>query len=233
MNIDTLIIEVTRKCNFTCGHCLRGPAQNKSISFEVADKLLSQISSIGTLTFSGGEPSLNVPFMRYFLDKAREKGVDIGNFYLATNGGKSSGSDDFIHLLMDLYLYCSDNEISAVDVSNDDWHDMNEKDENAIARLQCLRFANIKGRLDYRHVIAEGRGKTLNELNGVEDGRKIKPDELYREEATIQGECYVNALGDIIPGCDFSYCRQAKVKLGNILSSDLADLIPERALIEA
>ena len=27
--VEYLMIEVTRKCNFTCGHCLRGDAQSK------------------------------------------------------------------------------------------------------------------------------------------------------------------------------------------------------------
>ena len=31
LNIDSLIIEVTRKCNMQCEHCLRGAAQRKTI----------------------------------------------------------------------------------------------------------------------------------------------------------------------------------------------------------
>jgi len=60
MNIDNLIIEITRKCNFTCDHCLRGEAQNKDIDHKVIDALLdNNIEYISNITFTGGEPSLN------------------------------------------------------------------------------------------------------------------------------------------------------------------------------
>ena len=35
MLIDNLILEITRKCNFQCKHCLRGNSQNKNIDFDV------------------------------------------------------------------------------------------------------------------------------------------------------------------------------------------------------
>ena len=58
--LDNIAIEVTRKCNMGCEHCLRGNAQNMDIDFGYIDSFLNDVSSIGTITFSGGEPALNV-----------------------------------------------------------------------------------------------------------------------------------------------------------------------------
>lgn len=33
-------IELTRRCNLACAHCLRGPAQNKTMTREVIGKLI-------------------------------------------------------------------------------------------------------------------------------------------------------------------------------------------------
>ena len=43
--VNYLAIEVTRRCNMKCNHCLRGDAQNLDISTAV----LSGIASISTL----------------------------------------------------------------------------------------------------------------------------------------------------------------------------------------
>ena len=41
------IFEVTRRCNLSCEHCLRGDAQNLDMTKETVDKVLDHIESIG------------------------------------------------------------------------------------------------------------------------------------------------------------------------------------------
>ena len=72
MHINNLMIEVTRRCNLKCDHCLRGDAQNKDISTEYIDALLDQVTSIGSVTFTGGEPFLATYIIDYFLNKLKE-----------------------------------------------------------------------------------------------------------------------------------------------------------------
>ena len=55
LNIYNLVLEVTRRCNMCCAHCLRGEAQNMDMQKETIDKLLDQTDSISMVTFSGGE----------------------------------------------------------------------------------------------------------------------------------------------------------------------------------
>lgn len=58
--IDYLSVEITRKCQLKCAHCMKGEAQNIDMSVEVIDKLLESVVSIGTLLFTGGEPTMNL-----------------------------------------------------------------------------------------------------------------------------------------------------------------------------
>ncbi|KKM62622.1 hypothetical protein LCGC14_1519910, partial [marine sediment metagenome] len=162
MNLNNLILEATRKCNFTCEHCLRGDSQKKDIDIAVIDSLLdnNDINYISCVTFSGGEPSLNIGAIDYFIEKCKSNNIEIGNFYIATNGGKTSGTMEFMQLLIKLYCFCSDNEISLVQISKSDYHACQQDDE-AIKKLKCLSFVNERETLDYTMLIHEGRAKQL------------------------------------------------------------------------
>ncbi len=207
-NVDNIIIEVTRKCNMVCAHCLRGNAQNVSIPLEYIDKVMSKLSYISHLTITGGEPSLVPDRIEYIVESARKHNVEIGSFYIATNAKQVS--DEFLISLIKLHCYCNDNEISAVNWSNDQFHD--SQTDNNIKRLRVFSFASPKytKKLEsVRNVISEGRGKGLSE-------RKVKTyfssleDHVDIESWSInEGEIYVNCRGKIVYGCDWSYRSQS------------------------
>ena len=46
MKLMHLIIETNRQCNLNCTHCMRGDAQDLTITPEIIDKLLDQIDFI-------------------------------------------------------------------------------------------------------------------------------------------------------------------------------------------
>ena len=82
--IQELILEVTRRCNMSCAHCLRGDAQALNMPREIIDKVLDSVESIGSVLFTGGEPSLNLEAIRYFFTKAEELGKLPYSFYIVT-----------------------------------------------------------------------------------------------------------------------------------------------------
>ena len=219
MDVTNLILEVTRRCDMTCDHCLRGDMQKKDIKHTTIDNLLigNEIDYISSVTFTGGEPSLNTPAIRYFLDTCENNSIGIGGFYIATNG--KTENEEFLKILMDLYLYCDDNECTQVQVSRDDYH--YDQNEEWIDKLKILRFVDEKQNLEYRHVIAEGKGAWNS------DGRKIKIYErhIVADDGHIENdELYINVNGDILTNCDLSYTRQNREKIGNINNDKLIEL---------
>jgi len=148
MEIRNLMIEVTRKCNIMCEHCLRGEPMNKNISKVYIDQLLIQVDSISTVTFTGGEPTLNVLIMNYFLNRVKELNIPISSFYIATNGVKIT--EEFILFCLKMYSYCDEKEFCSVDVSNDIYHSYEcDYDISLLSGLSFFKFKFEKNNFDY------------------------------------------------------------------------------------
>lgn len=81
-----LAVEITRRCNLKCIHCMRGDAQDISMSCETIDNILRNTEVIYDLLFTGGEPTLNIDGMRYFLHSAKKYNVQIHGLNIVTNG---------------------------------------------------------------------------------------------------------------------------------------------------
>lgn len=197
MDLNDAVIEITRKCNMVCDHCLRGDAQNCNIKHEYIDQLFSKVDYISSLSITGGEPTLNVDAIDYIVESAQRHNVDIGNFYIVTNG--ESIPDAFLMALIKLHCYCSDNEISGVKVSGDDFHDeATEKD-----KLSAFSFVEFEKDKSSQYLVNEGYAYD-NGLGSTE--RNI--EEFYVDDDTVDGTVYLNCKGNIIAGCDWSYDSQ-------------------------
>lgn len=86
LSFETLTLELTRKCNLTCAHCLRGDAQDAKLSYEDIDSLLGQTEQIGTLQFTGGEPLLAIDRIRYVLEQVKALDIPVFTMLFVTNG---------------------------------------------------------------------------------------------------------------------------------------------------
>lgn len=205
-NADMVAIEVTRRCNMVCEHCLRGNAQNKNQTKENIDKLMSQMGYISSITFTGGEPSLVPELIAYTLESAKRYSVGVGSFYIATNGKQIT--EDFVVACLRWYVYCADNECTGVVLSKDDYHD----GDISFDLLRGLSFFSVK---EGRSIISEGRAK------GWAQGRKwSKESFIINNDGTCtdinEGIIYLNCNGDIIGGCDWSYRSQPKHKICDV-----------------
>lgn len=204
MELSNVVIEITRECNLACEHCLRGDAQDLTISPDYIDILFGQVEYISSLTISGGEPSLRPELIYYIKESALKNETEIGNFYLATNAVHVP--DRFILSLLELYLYCSDNEITMVEISNDEFHDAIS--HYGKERLMALKFVKMKHTArnkfgynsDPEAIIAEGRGVNFG-------NRLVEPNEIDKTDPE-DWQLYLNAKGYIINGCDWSYESQ-------------------------
>lgn len=205
--LDNLMIEVTRRCNMSCEHCLRGCSENIDLNTDYIVSLLNQIESINSVTFTGGEPSLNVQAIDYFLEKCKEKDIYIGSFYIATNG--FAINENFVLACLKLYSYCSDKECCQVHVSNDYFH----ANEGCYSTelLDGLSFFSRKHEKEASYNIG-----LINEgfyAENYGDGRENKQYGFEVDDNMVNdGEVYLNCEGNIISGCDWSYESQRNKK---------------------
>ena len=211
MHINDLIIEVTRRCNMACDHCLRGDEQSIDISPESMESLISQVDYIDTVTFSGGEPSLNSSAISQFIELCMRSNVGVGSFYIATNG--LSIDVDFIINCLKLYSYCDDKELCSVEVSNDYFHACEDSyDTELLEGLSFFSRKFTKENYNYRNndgLLIQGRA--------FFGGREMPQDnEIQTQEDFNENQIYLNCEGDIIQGCDWSYDNQAEHKLCSV-----------------
>ncbi len=102
LHVNTLILEVTRACNMDCAHCLRGThaAQNFTeqnpmfITEDILEQILSKLDDIGSIVFTGGEPSLCPNILQKILQLTKKHKLQPFEGFMATNG--KYVSDHFI-----------------------------------------------------------------------------------------------------------------------------------------
>jgi organic radical activating enzyme len=203
MKIDHLAIEVTRRCNIQCEHCIRGYAQNVDIPLKYIDMILNRTESIGHFCPTGGEPSLNIPAIQYFIDGCIERQITIDRFYISTNG--INITQEFIDVCLDLYDMSIDKYHCCVQISNDKYHLKEKKYDDSL--LSCLPF--------YRKRFIDGsdmKGTIVYEGLAAKNNIQI----AARNFRSARGQLYLNAEGNIIDGDCWSYENQDNHKLCNI-----------------
>lgn len=179
--IEHLTVEITRRCQLKCAHCLNGDAQNVDMSAEIIDKLLDSVCSIGTLFFTGGEPTINLGGMRYFLDKIKSNNIALYKLQFITNGCEVS--EDIINLIKEYYEYITYDKTYGVhkiiiSISNDIYHKQSGATPEVAYEIYKEKFSDYPQiRLDLYNIgnapKAIGRGENLKE--SIVDVNKIIP----------------------------------------------------------
>lgn len=196
MQLNNLMIEVTRRCNMTCIHCLRGDTQEKDIAHEHIAQTLFGVDHIEMITFSGGEPSLNVAAIKYTTDFLIGSNIPLGAFFIATNG--MTNQESLIVECLRLYNHAFDRYTCLLRVSQDAYHG-----DVDVGIYKGLRFASASPQRP--NVINRGRART----NGlVGHNNPYSHEKISVCDECVDGEVYLNALGDVIDGCDWSYKTQ-------------------------
>ena len=224
-NFKHLAIEVTRRCNMNCAHCMRGDSQEVNLDTSVLQKLFEYAGSIKHLTITGGEPSLNPSAIRYISYFSRNVHCEIGAFFCSTNAKEYS--EEFVNALNELYEQCTDKQNCTLSISLDQFHDA--ADPTALSEYRKLPYYQpVKelGNISRGNILSEGRA---NENNL---GRYSKPFAEYFYDIdyeplrfTVGDSVYLNAVGDILLDCDLSYLNQEEENIGNIMETPLDKLI--------
>ncbi len=198
IGIDNLILEVTRRCNMHCAHCLRGDAQNLDISKKTIKQLIDSVSYIGTVTFSGGEPTLNLPAIQYFFEYAEKQGKLPYSFYVVTNGKENQ--EELALLLLKWYGKMEEKDIWGVAQSVDIYHDSESDPEESILRGLSF-YRSDKEHSGYYKLIAEGRSEDDPDARPLADWELNVPEP---EDGRFE-QLYVAANGNLFYSCDASF----------------------------
>lgn len=232
IRISNLVLEVTRRCNMVCAHCLRGKAQGLDMPNEVMDSLLDQCGEyLSNVTFSGGEPTIAVDRIRYFFEQVKERQISLGSFFIRTNAKKIP--TDFVLLCLEMYAYCDEKEMCQVEASQDDFH---EGTAHCGQDLDIVRGLSFFQPQEVRHGYGQHQ-VFINEGYYAEnfgDGREltVHPFEPYYSYGDIyldNTEVYINCKGEVVSCCDLSYTRQSEEALCHIdkLSETLERMIED------
>jgi hypothetical protein len=187
-----------------CPHCLRGEPESKDITDRILDRFFLNIKGdcLGSITITGGEPSLAPSRIKEITRLAKLYRVSIDSFYLVTNGKKTPYA--FLESLVELYDYCGEKEMSSVVVSNDRYHE----DVPAYnSRLEGYPFFHGKrdtGRWSIVDSMLIKQGRAVNR-----GGRDVVMDRFRIEDDTLADSLiYLNVLGKVLSICDLSYESQ-------------------------
>ena len=230
--IDNLVIEVTRKCNMACAHCLRGEAQKIDIDTEYIDQLLENVSGIGNITFSGGEPSLNICAIDHTLAACQARNISVGSFYVVTNG--KTNTLPLAITCLKWYAYCDDQEeMCGLALSKDIFHDDIPSENESI--LRGLAFFREDKFTDFNRtkIINAGRAEMLGGYNKVDvesHNEKFSYWGDIEDGYTIETMIYLSANGEIRTNCDSAYDDDSYT-IGN-LNSDSLDHIFKTQMVE-
>jgi hypothetical protein len=218
LQFDSLAVEVTRRCNMQCAHCLRGEAENVDINCAYIRKLLAKTDKIGTVTFTGGEPSLAVDKIRLFREICAEYGVDVYGFYVVTNGKEVTS--EFLREMMEWYVYVADcggdSDSCGLALSKDNFHekipDKNERLLRAMSFFREDKFSNFKdiplldlgrsrGLVSYQKRDPKYYGVAIER-----DGNNI----LFEDTVTLTAE------GNLLSDCDYEYDTMEDLAFGHV-----------------
>ena len=176
---------------------------------ETVDKLLDISTEIGSITFTGGEPTLNLPLIKYTFDRILEKRDYTPSFFVATNG--KQGQKELMNILAEAYLQCDEKECCSVAISVDEFHEAHDRSEDYLRLMPFYSDSKEHHRTgDWRWIINLGNANS----NGVGDrvpsetrstfNMEVLHSDVYGDWASVE-EIVVTADGNVRVDCDYCY----------------------------
>jgi len=201
-----VVIEITRRCNMACPHCVRGEKQ----AFDMPDAVIDVVGrrlgeiEISTFTITGGEPFLKLDRLNRLCDSLEANGVTFEDLWIATNGVYLK--PDRIKVIERLLAMATNQLGPAVEISNDQYHVGHLPAPFNDPELARALYPWVGYRGEMKSVIGEGRGEAL-----TEGTRSVEIADDY---------IYITAKGDISLSCDLSFEHLDQCAVSTIFDRD-------------
>lgn len=252
---ETVLIEMTNKCNLNCKHCFKYDNYNTDkyndfIGKKVIDEFFdNNVGSITHLALTGGEPLLNIDMFEYVVDKVIKNQIPIWQFDFITNGTILDKRVADILNKMGKYVYeyrekfiseVSEDKKSELLIDNEvgiatgirisvPYHNNNPQNAYDFYKQYVhdkYVWVKVQDKNEEEVLLAySGRAKQLKDCNFFVDSIKHKIE--FDENNWIKCPILVGCNGDIsIDG----YCKVEDLKkyaMGNIFENYVCDMIRE------
>lgn len=246
IKLDSLALEVTRRCNMNCSHCLRGDAQNVTLSKEIIDRVFECVSDCDSILLTGGEPLLEIDTIEYIVDKIIEIGWGTYSIQLTTNG---TIKDERIIAIFDKFCKSANKRVkeenlpfvwAGLRVSLDEFHD------NKLSMIALSYYKRLAKKYNekidvYPEHYTEGtalnyEGRLVDYVNQNQNefvpyGKRWLDCTVHKKHrikivnGVVMCQIYICANGNVITTDDYSYENLDKLSLGNILNDDLSNIL--------
>lgn len=244
---SALGIEVTRRCNKKCPHCMKGDAQDVTMDENTIDKIFRDVEDVEWIAIGSGEPLLELGRIEYLINKVIESRWSTRVIELTTNG---SILDDRLIEILSLFCSAKDGNIAMLRISNDQFHDEAEY-QNAYSfyseRADIIN-SGIRKYLGKSGILVEYVLNNAKELGNLwYEGRAVdfidSGNSSYKHKENNVGYPYssnhrIKICGNTIP-CSLrvlangnvgfseiqSYDRSDALSIGNILSESMTEII--------
>lgn len=234
---DGISIEVTRKCNKSCGYCMRGDTQNITIKDEYIDRFFDDIEDVKEINLTGGEPFLEIDKIEYIINTVIKRKYNVKNLNIVTNG--TILSEKILDIFEKLYMHTKASIQIGISY-NEEFYD---KEQQILALQFYKEMIKSKGlhtyvffkKNDADVIVYEGRAKEY-----INSNRKMFSPYGYRKVIQTQGgynhrikikggtvNCMIELCADGYVGTfgDCSYDKERNNAFGNIIDCSLTRLI--------
>lgn len=179
VSFQNLALIITNKCNLDCAHCCRGCKNNKDMSKEVIEKVLSQVAITSNLAICGGEITLALPTLEYIINYIIENHVLLEQLTLTING--TNYSEELLRLLDEINEYINsymhlDESRANFTISSDRFHTEEMERlgifgkylENCMRYSESIHFYGIQILKPHKKLFREGNACFLDKKITVE-----------------------------------------------------------------
>lgn len=218
--LNRLALEVTRRCNIHCEHCMRGPSQNIDLTPWIVDYVLdsNKISRIEHLLFSGGEPTLNEDIIIYTINKIINEKLDVRELAMVTNGQIFSkrlveAFNSFIEYRKNYHKDSFFEDNVRITFSVDRFHENLQQDveKEYLKHAKGINFTKFCVNDKYIY-------KTGFATFGKEFDYKLKPVKFSNEgkDCYIASFLYVTSMGYLTSEGNGKYSDMDNINMGHI-----------------
>ena len=124
---------------------MRGNAEDLTITPEIIDSFLSQVTEISDLSLSGGETMLELDAFEYLVKAIDKHNVKVGRISFVTNG--TILNERTIQILSD-FIAAKPNRNAGFAISDDEFHSSREHAKEAYEFYKSLANEKIEIVLD-------------------------------------------------------------------------------------